>query len=538
MNYHPTDIFIQKERTARTLWLSHDLLLRACSSLTDGYLRKARTEYKKEVAPSYHDRDILPNTGKAWRFAKVDGRFYYAYENIPDKAPSMYRSQLPSAEELVNAGTLATAAQETDLEVFFKDHLKNHYTDYLHCYGDCTEVQQKNLAKAAAIMEAALTWVRKHNVNLKKYDFINEFTELLKKYDVPYLPQNPRVFKPRLQELMNDVAIAEIVRLPREGNNNAKKYNDEEVRSWVIQLRGMDGLNFTNTYIIRKIKQMCVLTEKPAPSDRWVGAIMEEHNTKYLTAAARYGSNGRFSAIYRGYVPLKNALFAGDCWQVDGTRFNIIDHKETIVNEEGKKETVTQFLYIIAVRDVHSGDIVGWHFDTKEDRWAVFNAIKMAAKETGYLPYQITFDRFPGHNTPEMQNFLQELEQCGVDVVFTHKATGKGSLERWFGTLQTVFMQESKYYYGQGIKSRRNYAHRSAEYIKRVRTEAHKAGFDWSAAVEDANKVIEAYRHTAYNTYSRKHALVQQSPASLHESSEKPNVRPLEEHQMWFLFGL
>lgn len=533
MDIQPQDIFIQKERNNRTLWVSHDMLLRVCTGLSDGYLRKERTKYKKSIAPSFHDRNILPDSGKAWRFAKIEGSFFYCYNNIPDKAPSKYKSQLPAQDDMINAAQSAPASQETELEAHFKTYLKEHYKEYLHCYGDCTKTQQENLSKAAAVMESAICWIKQHNVNLKKYDFINEFTALIKKYDVPYLPQNERIVKAKLTEIITGNAIAETIKLPRKGNSNAEKHDDEEITSWVLQLRGMEGLNFTNAYIIRKIKNMCLLTNKPVPSDRWIGQIMEQHNTHFLTAAARFGSTGvtsKHSAIYRGYVPMQNALFAGDCWQVDGTRVNLIDHK----GDAGKR----QFLYIIAVRDVHSGELVGWHFDINEDRWAVFNAVKMAAKETGYLPYEIVFDRFPGHNTPEMKNFLSDLEQCGTKVTFTHKATGKPGLERWFGTLQTVFMQESKYYYGQGITSRRKYAHRSAEYISRLRKEAIKEGFDWDDAVNEATNVIEAYRNTAYCVYSKKHSTVQQTPSELHEASEKPNVIQLQEFQQWYLFGL
>lgn len=535
MNFQPHDIIIRNDKNGKTVWVCQDFLMRTCDGLSDGYMRKVRAKYKAEVSPSLKDRDILPDTGKAWRFAIIDKRFYYAYNNIPDQAPKHYRGCLPNQEDLITKfEDSISQAKATDLEDHFKEYLNEHYKAYIPHYNQCTEVQQANLAKAAAIMEAAILWVRSHNINLKKYDFVNDFTALLDRYDVSYIPHHPRIFKTRLVQaiglLDQDTAIADLISLPREGNSNAEKYNDEEVRSWVIQLRSMEGFNYTNAYIIRKIKDVCTLTCKPAPSDRWIGRIMEDPNTKFLTAQERFGKAGRHSAIYRGYQPMQNALFAGDCWQIDGTRFNLVDHK----GQDGKR----QFLYIIAVRDVHSGDILGWHFDLKEDRWAVFNALKMAVKESGYLPYEMVFDRFPGHNTPEMINFLSDLEQIGVKITFTHKSNTKGSLERWFGTLQTVFMQDSKYYYGQGIKSTRNYAHRSTEYIKRIRKEAHKEGFDWDAAVNDATNILEAYRATAYSYYSKKHKTVQQSPSELHEISDKPHVIDIQDYQQWYLFGL
>ena len=531
MQLLPHYIIVRRDRDGKTIWLHQDYLM-SLLGIDEEYLRTRRSAYRSTVSRSHLTRDTLPNTGKSWRWATINDAFYYAYANIPDRAPVHYRSQLPSHAELIAlAGQTERAAVAGELEPHFKQALADDYKAYLHCYGDCTKTQQANLAKAAAVLECAITWVRARNINLKKYEFINDFTSLLARYDVSYIPHNVRGFKRLLEQTVaNGKPIAEAIKLPRAGNQFAAKYSDEEVRSWVLQLRGMSGVNFTNAHIIRKIKDACTLTCKPCPSDRWIGGIMQEHNTEYLTAQERWGSKGRYSAIYRGYVPLQNALFAGDCWQVDGTRVNLIDHK----GEGGAR----QFLYIIAVRDVHSGDLLGWHFDLKEDRWAVFNALKMAIKETGYLPYEIAFDRFPGHNTPEMTDWLDAVRQLGTKVTFVHEAQGKASLERWFGTLQSVFMQDSAYYYGEGIKSRRKYAHRSEEAIKHMRKMARAEGFSFDDAVAEATGIIEAYRHTALAKYSRKHKTVELSPAQLYANSERPNVRALEEQELWWLCGL
>ena len=111
--------------------------------------------------------------------------------------------------------------------------------------------------------------------------------------------------------------------------------------------------------------------------------------------------------------------------------------------EDGKTLRQQQFLYIVTVRDVHSGDILGYHYTITEDRWAVHYAVKMAAKNAGYLPYEIIFDKFPGHNSEEGSNFLKELENWGVLVTMSSNANVKPAQERFYGTLQTVFMQES-----------------------------------------------------------------------------------------------
>ncbi|TSE08651.1 transposase family protein, partial [Aquimarina algiphila] len=162
--------------------------------------------------------------------------------------------------------------------------------------------------------------------------------------------------------------------------------------------------------------------------------------------------------------------------------------------EHTKDDKSKGFLFVIAVKDVHSGDILGYSFDYSENRWSVTNALKMAVENTGYLPYEIVADRFPGHNTKEVKALTHNLSLMGVKMTVTHKATGKPHVERGFGTIQSVFMQESKYYYGEGIQSRRASAHRSPEYLKEIRKESRKEGFGLTEAYNESQHIIEAFR--------------------------------------------
>jgi hypothetical protein len=484
----PTPIVIRNNTT----WLSQEYLLQKLTGISDSCIKAARSKYKATVAPSFHGRDVLPDTGKAWRWAKLNDTFYYAYNNIPDKAPACYRSQLPPEKDLTTQqyGRNAFAPSTThhsDLTTHLTTAISNNHYTYLPLYTNCTKDQQTNLAKAAALLDAAIEYIHTHSINTSKQTFFNQVAAFVAANDIKYFPKHPRVIKRKIEPFLSGgeatPEVCTVIHLPRSGNDNASKGFDEpEIRSWVLQLRDM-GANYTNLHIIRKIYNMCELTGKPQPSERWIGSIMEEHNTRYLTAQQRFGDKSRFGAIHRSYVPLQNALFAGDCWQVDGSRVNLIEHK----NADGKA-----FLYIVAVRDVHSGDILGYNFSITEDRWAVHNALKMAAKNAGYLPYELVCDKFPGHNAPEMITFFTNLRNSGTKVTISSDPNVKPSMERWFGTLQTAFMQDSPFYYGQGIRSRRNYAHRSPEFIKRMRQQAAKLKFDWDKACEKPHTIALA----------------------------------------------
>lgn len=532
MQIRKGDILIRKEKGLNAVWLSEAILLQYCEGLSEGFMRtKARFMYRQSVSPCFRDKAILPDTGKAWRYGRIDGQFYYAYANVPDKAPTHYKTQLPSKEELIALERdTVKETSFTDLESLINAGLKDNYISYLPAYSNCTDIQKNNLAKAASFVEASVLYIGNTGYDTSKNDLFRQLSDIIEKLDLKYLPANYRRLKETIMKVVEGSSIAETIKLPRAGNANASVFcNDNQLIGMIYQLASMQQ-NYADAFIIRKIQDVCELIGKEAPSDRWIGGKLESHNLRFLTAKNRFGDKGRGGVLYTGYVPVEGALFAGDCWQIDGTRFNIIDHKTS----EGKNA----FLYIVVVRDVHSGDALGWHFSYTENHVAVLNALRMAVKETGYVPYEIVCDRFPGHNTEQMKNFFEELTQRGVKISVTHKATGKAQQERWFGTLQTVFMQESDYYYGEGIKSRRRFSHRSVEYVAAMRKQAKADGWDFDAASNHANEIVERYRNTKYSYYSRKHKNVHRTPAELHTESEKPNVMYLNEAEMTYLFGL
>lgn len=530
MHFKDKDILIRKTSDGQTTWLNERLVSEVCN-LSNGSLRKSRTVYKKTVQPCYHRFNVLPASGKSWRWAKLNGMFYYDLDFIPNQAPKYYRDMFGNKEELItNYKTMLSEQDDMILEAFFKGFIKENEKDFLHCYRECTKEQQKALSKACAVLEFSVKYIQENEFRTQNEGY-KILSALIEKHDLRYLPKNYRVLKEKVTDVIeNGHAIADIIQLPRAGNTNAQEHTDAEVWNWAMQLTAM-GENYSNDWKTRKIQDMCQMLGKKVPSRRWFGLnIYEQHNTKFLTSSQRFGKGTTKASIYEGYIPFENALFAGDCWQVDATRINMIAHK---ANDGSEK-----FLYIIAVRDVHSGDVLGYSFDYSENRWSVINAVKMAVQESGYLPYEIVFDRFPGHNTEEAKRLFADMEQMGVKVTIAHDAKAKAKLERWFGTLQSVFMMDSQYYYGEGIKSTRTHNHRSPEYLERLKRESAKAGYSLTEAYNEAETVVEAYRTTAYSYYSRKNRHINQTPKQLHATSEKPHVHWLENYQVSMIFGL
>lgn len=414
--------------------------------------------------------------------------------------------QIKETRELKRAITteVVTSALDIDFRKFYKLYLI-----------DTTTEQCKGLSVAAAIICNAAEYMQNNSISTKKSWFFELLAEIVDMMGVKYIPLHPRRLREKIVKKLEGESIENIIFLPRAGNQNRRIEGGQELEAWLYYLRSAPQ-NFTNALIIRKIKMQCQLLGRLVPSDSWFNERLAEKEVQFLTADGRFGNKGRLGNKYRGYNMLENALFAGDAWQMDGTRVNMIDHKS-----EGGKQA---FLYIVAVRDVHSGACLGVCFSTTEDRWMYINALRMAALKVGYLPCQLVHDKFPGHNTDEWQNITERLLRNGVKVTVSTAATGKAQQERWFGTLQTCFMAQSNYYYGEGIQSRRLYAHRTGDFVKEQRRIAKAEGWDFSRSCDEALRVLEAYNNTPLSHYSRKRKNVTESPEQLHDMSEKPNV--------------
>lgn len=543
MNFKQGDILVKNPQQGKTVWMNQRLIIDVLG-VSDDLLRSTmRKRFKQSVQPCHRHHNILPDTGKSWRWAKINGQFYYDLSRIPNRKPTYYRNQFGDAETLVEQYNDAIKGSQKNLfELEFKNYVDGKYRDYLPCYFQHTKLQANALAKACAIIE--FTIVSKENHEFKTSAHIYKLVaQLVDKYDYKYIGKQYRTLQQKVEKVENEgFSISDVIELPRAGNNNAVVYlDDSEIYGWSMQLRAC-GMNYSNETIIRMVSKQCQLVGKPEPSRRWFGTtIFEQHLTKYLTSAKRFGSGTTRGQAHQSYVPKQSAIHAGDCWQVDATRMNLVSHKRVVTTVdkstgEVKEEKKDGFLFVIAIRDVHSGDVLGYNFDYSENRWSVSQALKMAVLEAGYLPYQIIFDRFPGHNTKEIQTLFENLEALGVKVEISHEANTKAAVERWFGTMQSVFMDGTAYYYGEGVKSRRDNAHRSPEVLKAMRQKANKEKFDFQGAWDECASIVEAYRTTPFSYYSRKHAKVNESPKMLHAKSDKPLVIDLKKHTVSMLF--
>lgn len=509
-------------------WIAEKFFVRNFRELSEEYFRQtARPRYEESVSHAKRNMVILPNTGSSWRFARHQNRFWYAYQNISPK----YKSQIPNPEILLEMAKLTVKSDRLEsLEKMVKHRLSGDKMLYWKQYAGYSQMHVLELSRACAALALCIELGEDRGELLAPSgQWLRDYAEIMERLDVRYMPRNWRTLKEKVSLVLGGHQVWEVIDLPRAGNQNARKLTDPEIESWVIQMRGMPQ-NFTGAHIARRCIQMCLLTGKPVPSESWFSSMLAQPAVQFLSSAGRYGERGMHGQAYRGYTPVANALFAGDAWQADGTRVNFVPWK----GPDGRE----QYLFMVVIRDVHSGAVLGEHYCLNEDRWAYLNALRMAVNTAGHLPWSLMLDRFPGHNTPEWQMVEQRMTMFGVDVQYKHSATGKAQLERWFETLQSVFFQSSPWYYGEGIRSTRKAAHRTAEYVRGAKKAALSAGWGMDAAVREVQRCIRAYNDTPINTYSRKHSAISASPVGLWNASEKPHIRVLDPYQRVLLFGL
>lgn len=491
------------------IWLSQEYILKQ-TGISYDYLRVAK---------------VRANQGAAsWKHTDLMNRCYFSYSTLPRNAankldqPTILLSYATEYHDDIS--NIVTAALYTRFKMFLAYNMPS------------------DVAKSAAVIHEAHAYCKLNGISYSKSQFFERLASEVELQGLKYLPKSWRNLRDKVRDYSTGTPIAKLVTVKNEGNHNREMFaNNDLIKGWLTALAD-EQKNFSYAYMYRKIRMICEqegITNVPSP--RWVSDFASSPDMKFLTQQ-RYGENSRFNHQYRGYTPTQSALFAGDCWQMDGTRVNIIDHHGTWIDKSGKKMTGQKFLYIIAVRDVMSGDVLGYEYCYEESAQAVINALAMAVRNTGYLPYELRYDRFPGYNSEDWAWVESGMQRAGVVMTQTVKAEGKAGIERWWGTLQSVFMMESDLYYGEGVKSTRRSAHRSKEYVTKMRQQALQRGFNFDDACRETDKIISSYVNTPFSAYSTKFKAISQSPAQLHAESDKPNTFTIEHHQYCYLFGL
>jgi hypothetical protein len=466
------------------------------------------------------------------------------YNTLSSKYQEYFKTKYTSGIEPIRFIGLAPVKKESTL----LDNVLDAYEDYqsfLRYYNNVTAADErktqkarKYLARAASCMSAIHIYYSQNNISpsnrkpiIEVSNYLMEEKESLWPKPYGYMKCSVRHIQESLKALQEGASIDEVISQPRVGNENRMGESHAYIKGAVARII-TSGKNPTIAEVARKVQYLCTIEDKGKPSESTIYKYVAD--MKAITSLQRFGEANKASQNQRFSTPSARAEFAGDCWEMDGTRVQIQPFKT--VSSSGAENQLA-YLYIVAIRDVYSGAYLGWSFGVAESGLMYREALKMAVSLAGYLPYELRHDKFPGHNSDEMERLFESLTSRGVKLTKTSTATGKAAVERAFGTLQSVFESDRREWVGQGIRSSRDYARPTAEYLAKTHKQLKSEGFTWEEAWRVENEVVMTYNYTPISLYSKKYRTITQSPIELHDAdTDRPNVIKVETYDIADLF--
>ena len=416
MNLQPTDIIIRKTDGTETLWLSQRLVMEVCG-IEENYLKRMRTPYKKSVRACdlAKSKEFLPDSGKAWRWAKTSSGFYYCLDNIPDRAPKFYRSMFGTKEGLKEALKGLENTSKKALNENIKDMIKQqvkamvNLDDARYYEYDAPVLFNPKKAKELAKAKAWISYIKENYENggyknlglLRKQDFLAVCTEILQDMQLEGLKVSSPAYLRRKVEQYPTTGLLEqrnYLINDRYENDNARKVGkyplaDTETGE-IFRFDAHEAIMY-NAYMNpfgsskEAIRQLYVHTYceaikefgfEPIAYRTFCGYLTQFHK-HILMAKERHGKE-YFKKQFLTYVPQKKLQYSHSLFAGDGS--GTINYR--YYNSKGELKTMK--LYVMLISDVASRKIVGWSVaekgSHKETPEMVREAVKMAVKNCNY----------------------------------------------------------------------------------------------------------------------------------------------------------
>lgn len=429
------DIVIKQYGDKRTIWLNEGYLVRSCAVNTD-YLRVARVLYKNNLPLSARRLDILPDCAKSWRWARMDGAFYYDYERVPNKAPNFYQEKLANEAELLrmgrelcsNADVMACARLK--LEYAAAEYLNPEvFTFYMFKTGGRVNAERAQIlaqswayAKLLSDILRDKRWVQFGLDN--KGDLFRAMAGLLAEKQLEGMRiKNANGLRNKMADFEACTTLEEQYEFfihGGHGNRNASVVGSVElvdeltgevmafdVHQTLIYNAFMNRFNAGKEFkqsLYDKYYLPAVARLGVSPiSYRTFSAHTNRYSGKMKMGRARHGYD-YFNKKFQTYVPAKPLEYAGSMWVMDGSGLKLA------YNKDGKPAT----LYMTRVFDVASGLLLGHsvadHHRGAETKTHVLKALQMALKtSSGYGAMEVLTDNGGAFQEAEVKNVFGML---------------------------------------------------------------------------------------------------------------------------------
>ena len=241
------------------------------------------------------------------------------------------------------------------------------------------------------------------------------------------------------------------------------------------------------------------------------------HESDNLTLLARQGYRS-FEAKILGYLPLNRTK--------DPLSKIIIDGYVTQVKCEGESLSPIKLL-IFAIMDSFSGYVV-IEIGEVEDYNLIRRTFEKFLSFTGYkMPMEVVSDGHTSSQSRYFETFRKYLKDNKVTWVVTPNPRRKSQLERWFGTLQQIYLTKIVGYVGEGIKSRRKDAHPSEEVLMIVKSREY---------LKNRNELIRLLYSAVDDYNTNAHFKDAASPLDLYHLKKPINFIQLQDFHLPYFF--
>lgn len=433
------DILLRNYKDGETLWVSQRLIMQVSGVSVDYLATTARRNFKKSIKKGYKYGAFLPNTGKAWRWGKANGTFYYDFDCIPDRKPTQYRSKLGSKHELLQALENLKATQNATKQSVLEQNIKNQVNNFIdntdvtyYMYSAIVGFSQAQ-AQQMATARAWCLFILKQLYNdsfkqlgiNKKQDFYQVCTDMLAPLELEGFKINSAAY---LRNKVNEFPFSADLKEQLDFFISGKYGNDNALVVGKYQIIDEETGEIHNFDIHQAL--MFQLYMNPGGSTKeyirtlWERDYLEgvqefglqpiayrtfcHHLTRFnkqiLTARARHGE-AYYKSHVQTYVTAERLQYAHSLFAGDGS--GTINYRYQ--KADGKWASMK--LYVILITDVASRGIAGWSASPsgshKETTEMTQEAVKMAIKNGGnQTMFEFISDNHGAFTSKESKAFL------------------------------------------------------------------------------------------------------------------------------------
>lgn len=277
-----------------------------------------------------------------------------------------------------------------------------------------------------------------------KYKIKDIYTLFIQYRDVAYNSIGYKSFCKKINRIrrggsVEDEVIHGLINLP---SNNIKMTEDV---IFEIKRHFCNPKKLNAAQILENVNNYLISLNRKTISLASIYRIISQPYVQNECMIARHGK--KYSEVnLEPYTHFEAPKDNGELWMIDGSRFQFAYRTD---------EKKINFLTFFVVMDCASRRIIGYSYDSSENKTMIKRALEMACKETKYLPKEIASDNSSSLKSTEMASFQALTKLWGVNWRFIRPMNSRDNayVERFFGIFQESICKNYDGYIGEGIKS-------------------------------------------------------------------------------------